>query len=377
MSSTQIQPQTQTAVPTATSKPVVLVTGVSGLIGSRLADALAPSYRVVGLDVKPPSRIQAEIDWIEADMTKDAAVGEALQQVKQKAGERIASVVHLAAYYDFSGEPSPMYDELTVQGTRRLLQGLRDFQVEQFIFSSSLLVMKPAEEGRLIDESSPLEPKWDYPRSKVEAEQVIARERGEVPVVIARIAGVYDEDGHSLPVGQQMARIYEKQLESYLFPGNPHHGQAFVHLGDLFDSFALMIEKRRELGSYEVFLIAEPEVVSYAAMQEIIGESLHGEAWPTIRIPRTVAKAGAWVKNKLASKDDEQFIKPWMIDLADEHFPINITKARTQLGWAPKHRLRDVLPEMAKRLREHPREWYERNKLPLPDSLAEKEAKAR
>ena len=41
-------------------------------------------------------------------------------------GTHIAAVVHLAAYYDFLGKPSPKYDEITVEGTRRLLRGLRE-----------------------------------------------------------------------------------------------------------------------------------------------------------------------------------------------------------------------------------------------------------
>ena len=37
------------------------------------------------------------------------------------------AVVHLAAYYDFSGEPSDLYERVTVQGTLRLLNGLKAF----------------------------------------------------------------------------------------------------------------------------------------------------------------------------------------------------------------------------------------------------------
>ena len=55
-------------------------------------------------------------------------------------GTRIASVIHLAAYYDLSGEPSPLYEQIIVGGTERLLEQLRQFQVEQFVFSSTMLV---------------------------------------------------------------------------------------------------------------------------------------------------------------------------------------------------------------------------------------------
>jgi nucleoside-diphosphate-sugar epimerase len=50
---------------------------------------------------------------------------------------------------------------------------------------------------------------WDYPRSKIEAERVIREERGNIPAVILRIVGVYDDYGHTIPIAQQIARIYE------------------------------------------------------------------------------------------------------------------------------------------------------------------------
>jgi nucleoside-diphosphate-sugar epimerase len=36
---------------------------------------------------------------------------------------------------------------------------------------------------------------------------------------------------------------------------------------------------------------------------------------------------------------DEPFIKPWMIPHADDHFELDITRARELLGWQPQHRL--------------------------------------
>lgn len=76
-------------------------------------------------------------------------------------------MVHLAAYYDFFGTPSPKYDEITVQGTARLLRQLRaqDFQVEQSVFSSTMVVHRPGEPGEFITEEWPIEPTWAYPES--------------------------------------------------------------------------------------------------------------------------------------------------------------------------------------------------------------------
>ena len=346
-------------------KPVVLVTGASGLIGKGVVDDLAPEYRMVGFDVKEPdSDLAKRVDWIHCDLTDDASTAQAFEELRAGHGDRIASVIHLAAYYDFSAEPSPLYQELTVEGTIRMLRQLNRFELEQFVFSSSLLAMKPVEPGETLTEQSPTQAEWDYPRSKLEAEEAIERERGTIAAVVLRIAGVYDEDCHSLPISQQIRRIYEKELESHFFPGNQEHGQSFVHREDLIRCFRRVVERRKKLDGLQTILVGEPEVVSYGDLQGRFGELIHGKEWTTLRVPKTVAKVGAWVKDKLT--EEKAFIQPWMVDLADAHYPVSIDKAESELGWTPRHRLADELAVMVSRLREDPRRWYEENGLPWP-----------
>jgi nucleoside-diphosphate-sugar epimerase len=343
-------------------RPLVLITGSSGLIGRRAVDEFARDFRVVGLDLTHPERLPAHASFIECDLTDAGAVATALAHLAERHGRRIASVIHLAAHYDFSGEPSPLYRELTVEGTRRLLHGLRRFEVEQFVFASTILVMRQAEPGELIDEDSPVEAEWDYPASKLEAEAVIAEERGAIPAVILRIAGVYDGQGHSPPITQQIHRIYSRTLESHLFPGNDDRGQPFVHLDDAIAALRRTVERRRTLGEYEVLLIAEPELLTYAELQDRLGQLIHGEDhWTTLKIPAPLAKAGAWLKDKFRSR--ESFIKPWMVDLADTHLPISTRRAQQRLDWHAQHRLSTTLPAMVEHLLQNPGQFYRENKL--------------
>lgn len=86
---------------------------------------------------------------------------------------------------------------------------------------------------------------------------------------------------------------------------------------------------------------------------------------------KAAAKAGAWVKDKLASEDDAPFIKPWMIDLADQNYPISVQRAREHLDWEPQHTLRDTLPDMIGRLHFDPKVWFEKNGLPIPKQVEE------
>jgi nucleoside-diphosphate-sugar epimerase len=350
-----------------TGKPVVLVTGSEGFIGDAIVQREHSNYEIASFDVARPNKRPDIQDFINCDLTKDESVAHALHVLRERHGRKLSSVVHLAAYYDFSGKPSPLYRHLTVEGTRRLMRGLQAFEVEQFIFSSTHIVMAPSDQGEPITEASPIGAEWDYPKSKLAAEKVIREERGAIPAVVLRIGGVYNEDVRTVPIAQQIARIYESQFESYFFPGDPSAVQAFVHLEDLVDLIHRAIERRHALSPYEVFLVAEPDPVSYDELQDLIGEEIHGREWPTIRVPKIVAKMAAWAQEKW-SGEDEQFIKPWMIDLADQHYPVSPARAAQLLGWQPRHRLRRTIPAMIARLRQDPAKWYEINGIPTAET---------
>src|SRR5688572_23401931 len=110
-----------------------------------------------------------------------------------------------------------------------------------------MLVHAPTTPGRPIDEDWPLEGKWDYPASKIRTEQLLRERRGTVPVVFLRIAGVYDDTGHSIPLTHQVRRVYERSLTSRVFPGDASHGQAFVHLDDVVEAIRLTVQRRKQL----------------------------------------------------------------------------------------------------------------------------------
>jgi nucleoside-diphosphate-sugar epimerase len=135
------------------SKKIVLITGGSGRIGSALIRRLAPHYEIISFSTMPGRPVRP------GPHTAYRSVETALKQVRNNYGSRIAAVVHLAGYHSFTGGPDPRFYTLNALGTRRLLRALQDFEVGQFVFSSSMLVHATQEPGRPINEDSPLEPK--------------------------------------------------------------------------------------------------------------------------------------------------------------------------------------------------------------------------
>ena len=108
-------------------KPAVVVTGSSGLIGTAVMKRLQDRYEIFAMDRVPLDDPEARATVVEMDLTSAQSVQDGMSQVRRHGYEHIAAVVHLAAFYDFSGEPSPLYEEVTLRGTQRLLQALAPF----------------------------------------------------------------------------------------------------------------------------------------------------------------------------------------------------------------------------------------------------------
>lgn len=343
----------------------VIVTGSSGLLGRSVCERLANrGYQVFGFDrVGPPEPPKSlpNVHDIECDVTDYASVRGATEKAHRMSSGKLASCVHAAAYYDFSGEDSPLYEKVTINGTDRLLNALQDFEVEQFIFTSTMLVHRPCEVGSHLREDDPLEAKWPYPRSKIETERLIRDGHPGVRSVLLRIAGVYTDFGKQPTMVQQMKRIHEKDFESYFYPGNPSAGQSMVHIDDTVRSIVATVERRKEIEPKTAILIGERDPMSYEELQDEIGVGLYGDEWSTIQIPKAVAKVGATVNETLSG--GESFIKPFMVDMADDHYALDTTRASDLLGWQPEHNIRQVLPGIVERLKNDPDRWYEQNGL--------------
>ena len=213
-------------------KPVVLVTGSSGYLGSAVTRVLSDKYLVVGLDRHSPPHPPHLAECVCFDITDQASVDKALQRVRYAYGNRIASCIHLAAYFDLTGEDDPAYEAVTVEGTRRLLKGLQEFELEQFVFASTMLAHRPTRPGKPISEGDPLDAKLPYRASKVRTEAMLSEEKGKENHVLLRPAGIYDEKVHSTFLAHQIARIYEKRLTGKVYPGDLQRGQAFLHQDD-------------------------------------------------------------------------------------------------------------------------------------------------
>ena len=370
-------------------RPLVIVTGSGGFLGRALIARLVERFTVVGLEAVMPVASPSSFETIFTDLTSDDSVRAAFERVRSGYGASIAAVVHLAAYYDLSGDPSPKYQAVTVEGTRRLLHALQSFEIERLIFASTLLVHASGKRGQKINEDSPLDPRTPYPASKLATEQVLHDERGKVPIAILRLAGVYDENTSAVFLAQQIANIFERTLVSHVYPGDLSAGQPNLHIDDMVDAMLRVIDRRASLPDEVTLLIGETETLGYGDLQQRFGRLIHDEDWETREIPKALAKSGQWVQEDVL--DQDPFVQPWMIDQSDTHYELDVSRAEQLIGWRPQHAMSAKLPEMIAALKKDPPRWYKTNKLnpakvaaagtewtrESPEDAAKREAKSR
>jgi len=129
------------------AKPVVVVTGVTGNLGSRLLPLLS-SYSVIGVDVAPP-RTDAQLRFERMDLGEESSTRSMYELLRDI---RPHAVVHLAFVIDpvRTGvlDVERMW-QINVAGTARVMEAVTEVNrttdegVKQFIFPSSVSAYGP------------------------------------------------------------------------------------------------------------------------------------------------------------------------------------------------------------------------------------------
>ena len=149
----------------------ILITGHRGYIGSVMAPYLARlGYNVIGLDVN----YFGDCTLVPADDSRQV-MDKDLRDITVGDLKGVDAVIHLAA---LSNDPignlnSDWTDDINLRGSIRLAELAREAGVRRFLFSSSC-IMYGLSDAPSVNEDSPLDPRTDYARSKVEAERAIA-----------------------------------------------------------------------------------------------------------------------------------------------------------------------------------------------------------
>src|SRR5690348_848022 len=138
------------------SKPVVVITGVSGNLGLRLLSQIG-DFSVVGIDVNPPKTERA-VHFVRMDLGREESCRELYHILK---AHRPVALVHLAFVLDqvrANVLDRDRMSQINVAGTARLMEAITEANrdeggVEKFTFPSSVSAYGPRPDGALSEES--------------------------------------------------------------------------------------------------------------------------------------------------------------------------------------------------------------------------------
>jgi nucleoside-diphosphate-sugar epimerase len=302
-----------------------LITGVTGFIGSHLAQRLlAQGVAVRGLARRPEDAAGlagqgAEI--VQADLAQRAELARAMQGCD--------AVLHSAAW---TGGPELGEREawtINVAATGWLLQAAQAAGVQRFIYFSSVAVygLNPAP---VIDETAPTPPVGQlYPDSKIAAETLVrAAQTDGLPTTIIRPASTYGPRGAAWTIGP----VEQIKAGRLVLLGEDRGLVNTGYIDNVVEGVLLALRSPAAVG--ETFNLCDGTAITYREFYSRYAAMLGRErlpVYPAWLARGAVSPPGRWLRRLLGKPAPG----PWSYHFRFNPSRFSIAKAQRLLGYAP------------------------------------------
>jgi nucleoside-diphosphate-sugar epimerase len=306
---------------------IALVTGSSGFIGSHLVDALLSR----GASVRVLARAGAEAGepdprttrWT-VDLLDDRSVRET------PAWEGVTHVFHVAGVT--KRRTLAQFRSGNVVPTANLLAAALARGGDtppRVVFVSTQAAGGPASSpDRPVREDDAPRPVEGYGQSKLEAEQVVQRYEGQVPVTIVRPAAVYG------PRDRDFLRAFRLAARSIAIHAVPRRNRfSIVHVADLVDALLRAGDRPEAVG--RTYNVANDAPVSFQELYDEIAAAASLVPAMNIQVPMAAVAAAGYAGDvvsaltgwhTLANRHKTRLARPrwWLCDSS---------RAHNELGW--------------------------------------------
>jgi dihydroflavonol-4-reductase len=306
-----------------------LVTGANGFVGSHLVEGLLHK----GYQVRCLVRKTSNLRWLSGLMV-DYAYGDIAEKNSLKeAVEDVDLVFHSAGMT--KAKTKEEYFKANAEGTKNLVEACLEEnpKLQRLIYISSQAAVGPGDDERPLNETAPCRPVTYYGESKLEGERVVLQRADQLPVTIIRPPAVYGPRDTDMlgffKVANKGFRIAFGRGESFV---------SLVYVKDLVDGIILASENPKAIG--QIYFIADDKVYSWKEAFKIIAKVLNKKTNP-LRIPKSFVFFLAFLSENFShllgrtSVFNIQKVK----EITERYWGLDISKAKTELGFALKYSL--------------------------------------
>jgi nucleoside-diphosphate-sugar epimerase len=315
------------------TRPTVLVTGATGLLGSHLAERLVSRGESVRALVRPTSdtrfldRLGVEI--CRGDLTDEDSCDRALAGVRR--------VFHCAAKVGDWGRWRE-FEVGCVQATRTLARACERAGIERFIhISSTSAYGHPNDGSSPIEETAPLgQNLWildPYTRSKVECERLLweRADAGRLPLTVIRPSWLFGErDRTTIP-----RLIQEFRWNRVAIVGRGDNPLSAVYAGVVADAAILAARDPGSVG--EAYNITSHSRITQREFFDLLADALD--------LPRVTRRYPFWyafygglaleLRERLLGSHKPPRVTRYGAWLLGRNLEYSTAKARSRLGWVP------------------------------------------
>jgi nucleoside-diphosphate-sugar epimerase len=308
-----------------------LVTGATGFTGGHLARYLAARGGQVRALIRDPKDAgplgRAGIEAVAGDLRDRGSLQAACRDVEV--------VYHVAAIYREAGLAPREFQAVNADAVAVLVEAAAAAGVRRLVHCSTVGVHGDVEHPPA-NENAPLRPGDVYQETKLDGERQAraASERTGLPVVIVRPTGIYGPgDRRLLKLFRGVAR------RRFVTLGRGEIFYHLTHVDDLVEGFRLCGAHPAAAG--RTYILAGPEVTTLNELVRLIAEEagvrppgLHLPVWP-------FWMAGAACEALCVPLGIEPPIYRRRVDFFTKSRAFDITRARTEIGYAPQVGLRE------------------------------------